>query len=97
MPRVPGDSIESAVTADLREFICTAYLFGDESQMPADTASLLENRILDSTGVLELIEFLEENYRITVADNETLPENLGSVANLTRFVVAKVGQAAGAA
>ncbi|MHB1010719.1 MAG: acyl carrier protein [Propionibacteriaceae bacterium] len=97
MTRVPGDSIESAVAARIREFICTAYLFGDESQMPADTASLLENRVLDSTGVLELIEFLEENYQITVAENETLPENLGSVANLTRFVVAKITRAEGAA
>lgn len=89
--------MESQVAADLREFISKAFLFGDDSHMPADTASLLESRVLDSTGVLELIEFIEQKYRITVADNETVPENLGSIANLTKYLVAKIGQAAGAA
>lgn len=88
--------MESQVAVDLREFISTAYLFGDESRMPDDNASLLETGILDSTGVLELIEFLEEKYQIAVTDTETVPENLGSVANLTRYIVAKVGQAGAA-
>jgi acyl carrier protein len=89
--------MESQVAADLREFILSEYLFGDESRMPADTDSLLENGVLDSTGVLELIEFLEDKYRISVEDSETVPENLGSIANLTRYVVGKIGRAAGVA
>lgn len=81
--------MESEIRADLREFVTTAFLFGDASRMPPDGASLLEAGVLDSTGVLELIEFLEERFGITVEDSETLPENLGSIDGLTRFVVAK--------
>ena len=54
--------MDSQLTAQLREFISSEYLFGDDSRMPADTDSLLETGVLDSTGVLELIEFLEEKY-----------------------------------
>lgn len=89
--------METQVAAQLRDFITTAYAFGDESRVPADTDSLLETGILDSTGVLELIEFLEEQFQFTVEDTETVPENLGSIAGLTRYVVKKLGQAAGAA
>jgi acyl carrier protein len=89
--------MESQVTIDLRAFIASAYLFGDVTRMPSDTESLLESGILDSTGVLELIEFLEEKYGISVADTETGPENLGSIANVTRYVVSKFAEDAGAA
>jgi acyl carrier protein len=89
--------METQVVAQVKEFIATAYLFGDESRMPADDDSLLETGILDSTGVLELIEFLEETYNIEVEDTETVPENLGSIAGLTRYLTSKTGQAAGAA
>lgn len=85
------------VVTQLREFISAAYLFGDDSRMPSDTDSLLETGVLDSTGVLELIEFLEETYGFTVEDQETVPENLGSIAGLTRYVLSKTGQEAGAA
>lgn len=59
--------------------------------MPTDTDSLLETGILDSTGVLELIEFLEETFEISIADHETIPENLGSIGGLIRFVTDKQG------
>lgn len=85
------------LVTQLREFISSAYLFGDDSRMPADTDSLLETGVLDSTGVLELIEFLEETFQFTVEDSETVPENLGSIASLTRYVLDKTNQGAGAA
>lgn len=75
----------------LREFISTNYLFGDRDRLPADEESLLETGVVDSTGVLELIEFLEDDFGIVVAESETVFENLGSVAGLTRFVAAKTG------
>lgn len=84
------------ITEQLIEFITTAYLFGDESRLPAADESLLETGVLDSTGVLELIEFLEDTYQIQVEDTETIPENLGSISGLTRFVLSKTGQVAGA-
>jgi acyl carrier protein len=83
--------MESKIAAEVREFISTAYLFGDESRMPADEVSLLESGILDSTGVLELIEFLEDHYHFQVADTETVPANLGSIQGIARYVVSKVG------
>lgn len=87
--------METVVTAKLRDFVLSAYLFGDESRMPADEDSLLESGVLDSTGVLELIEFLEEDFGIQVSDSETVPENLGSISSLTRYITKKAGQSAG--
>jgi len=84
--------MEAQVKAQLREFISTNYLFGDETRAPGDEDSLLEKGVLDSTGVLELIEFLEDYYGIEVLDTETLPDNLGSISCLTRFVLGKLSR-----
>ncbi|QBX54627.1 acyl carrier protein [Nocardioides seonyuensis] len=65
------------------------FLFGDESKMPDLTDSLLESGLVDSTGVLELVDFLETDMGVVVADDETLPANLDSIENLTRFVMRK--------
>lgn len=82
------------IATRLRAFILDAYLFGDQSRMAADGDSLLATGVLDSTGVLELIEFLESEFGITVEDAETVPDNLDSIAGLTRYVSAKVNAAA---
>ena len=89
--------MDQQIASGLKEFISSNYLFGDESRMPADTDSLLETGVLDSTGILELIEFLEENYGISVEDVETVPENLGTLANIARYVTVKLSKTAGAA
>lgn len=81
--------MELDVREDLRGFITTNFLFGDESRTPADDEDLLLAGVVDSTGILELIEFLEEQFGIEVSEDETVPENLGSVANLTRYVTGK--------
>ena len=81
--------MEEQIRAELTGFIVTNYLFGDESRVPRDGDQLVEEGIIDSTGILELIEFLESNFGIEVAEAETLPQNLGSIASLTRFVVSK--------
>ena len=81
--------VEQNVRTELREFISANYLFGDVSRFPGDEDSLLEKGILDSTGVLELIEFLEDQFGIEVSDTETVPDNLGSISGLTRFVMSK--------
>lgn len=77
------------VQGRLRAFIVDNYLFGDESRVPADSESLLESGVIDSTGILELIEFLESDLGISVDDSETVPENLDTIANLTAFVARK--------
>jgi len=88
--------MESRVAGEIRHFIISTFLFGDEARMPADDDSLLETGTIDSTGVLELIDFLESEYRFSVSDSETVPQNLGSVSNLVRYVQEKADQAAGA-
>lgn len=84
--------MESRIRAELVDFIVTNFLFGDSSRSPQDTDSLVEGGIIDSTGVLELIEFLESQFGIEVSDEDPVPSNLDTVANLTRFVLRKQGR-----
>ena len=77
----------------LRKFIVENYLFGGECEF-SDDDSLQDKGIIDSTGVLELVAFLEENYRIEVTDDELLPENLDSINRLARFLEGKLRVAA---
>ena len=83
--------MEEQVRADLLDFVVTNYLFGDTSKAPRDDDSLVEGGIIDSTGVMELIEFLESHFGITVSDEDTVPRNLDTLANLTAFVLRKQG------
>ncbi len=76
----------------IRNFVQENFLFGREPTF-SDEESFLEQGIVDSTGVLELVTFIEEEYKIAIADEELVPENLDSIANIARFVEAK--QAAG--
>lgn len=84
-------AVESTIQSELTEFIVTTYLFGDVERTPLDDDDLIEAGIIDSTSVLELIEFLESHFGIEVTDAETVPENLGSISALTRFVAGKRG------
>ncbi len=73
----------------VREFIVENFLFGDGQQLQDDT-SFMESGIIDSTGILELITFLEEKYEIKIEDDELVPENLDNLQNVARFVDSKV-------
>ncbi len=75
-------------------FIVSSFLFGEETKKPADSESLIENGIIDSTGVLELIEFLESTFSIHVEETETIPQNLDSLSALVRFVSGKIAEEA---
>ncbi len=72
----------------VQQFVVDNFLFGDNSQLDADT-SFLNEGIIDSTGILELIMFLEETFGIHVEDQELIPENLDSLNNIQRFVEKK--------
>lgn len=74
---------------EINKFIIENFLFGDDNNLKTD-ASLLENGIIDSTGVLELISFLEETYGITIEDDEMIPENLDSMNNINNFLKKKL-------
>jgi len=77
-------------TADkVRQFIKTNFYAAAASDLTED-ASLLDLGIVDSTGILEVVAFLEEEFGITVDDAEMLPENLDSIKNIVAFVGRKV-------
>jgi acyl carrier protein len=82
--------MEDRVKSELRAFVVNSFLFGDTTRQPDDDTSLIDAGIVDSTGILEMIEFLGEHFGVEVAETETVPENLGSIANLARFVVGKL-------
>ena len=74
---------------ELREYIVENFLFGDEETKFEDEESFMEKGILDSTGILDVILFIEENYGIKVEDDELVPENLDSINNLSKFISKK--------
>jgi acyl carrier protein len=76
------------IEAQVREFLVSNFLFDPDAALDAGD-SLLENGVVDSTGMLEVIQFLEATFDIQVDDMEVLPENLDSVRNLTSFIVRK--------
>lgn len=69
----------------IKAFIIDNFLFGEAGDLSDDT-SFLEEGIIDSTGVLELIEFLEEEFDIMIDDEDMIPENLDSLNNLEKFI-----------
>ena len=78
-------------TNEIRNFVVNNFLFGKAGSLNDDT-SFMEGNILDSTGILELVTFLESTYKIEVEDAETLPENLDSVNRVATFVARKVAE-----
>jgi len=73
----------------IRGYIVDNFLFGDTEPLTGDEISLLDNGIIDSVGVMELVAYLEQDHNLTIADDELVPENLDSVANLVAFVSRK--------
>ena len=76
---------------DIHAFLVENFLFGDPEPLKDDEMSLLDNGIMDSVGVMELVAFLEQDMELTIEDSELVPENLDSVANLVTFVKRKRG------
>jgi acyl carrier protein len=74
----------------VREFIVTNF-YVPEARAVGDDTSLLDQGIVDSTGVLEVTAFLEERFGITIDDSEIVPENLDTIANIAAFVARKLG------
>ena len=75
--------------AAIRTFIVDNFLFGDTSHpLPADL-SLIDNDLIDSTGILELVGFLEERFAITVADADIVPANLDTIERIAGFIARK--------
>lgn len=76
---------------DVKEFIIENFLFGDEEQIELET-DFFEKGIIDSTGVIELVSFMEETFGISIDDEELIPENLSSLKNIGEFLQQKTDQ-----
>ena len=72
----------------IRKFVVDNYLFGEEGKLN-DEDSFMETGIIDSTGILELVRFLESTYGIKVTDEELIPDNLDSVKKIVSFIHTK--------
>ena len=79
------------VKDEVRRYIEDNFIMGTRPKPVGDGESFLEGQVLDSTGFLELIAFLEEQYGIAVADEEMAPENLDSIDAIARYVARKRG------
>lgn len=77
------------IRTEVRGFIVESFLFGDDSQPLPDDMSLIDNDLVDSTGVLELVGFIEERFGVAVDDAEIVPANLDSIERIAAFVARK--------
>lgn len=73
----------------VRDFVVDNFLFGDADRLTEET-SFIESGIVDSTGVMELVAFLEETYGIKVDDDEVIPENLDGLRNVAAYLARKI-------
>jgi acyl carrier protein len=80
------------IRGKIREYIQDRFMIGKPLNSLKDNDQLLEKGILDSTGVLELVGFIEEYFAFSVEDAELLPDNLGSVENIAVYIERKTGQ-----
>ena len=79
------------VQVKIRSFIRENFLFGSQDKV-GDDGSLLEAGVIDSTGAMELVTFLEREFGIAIDDQDLVPENLDSIAAMTSFVARKLAE-----
>lgn len=81
-------SNDSAIRFQIRTFIVGKFPLARKRQI-ADDSRLLESGVVDSLGILDVVTFLERTFRITIEDEELVPENFGSIHDLAVFVSSK--------
>ena len=81
---------QSDITTAVRDFVHENFLFRLDREMLADDESLIEANIIDSTGVLELISFLETNFGVSIVDSDIVPADLDSIGAIAAFVSRKL-------
>lgn len=94
---VDGPGTQREIKQTLRHYIAENFLMFAGVATFQDSDSFLELGVIDSTGILELLEFVEGTFGIHVEDDETLPANLDSLDNLSAFILRKAGSACGPA
>jgi acyl carrier protein len=83
--------MSQSVQSEIRAFIVENFLFGDTSQDLGDDVSLIEADLVDSTGILELVAFVEERWGIAVKDADIVPANFDSIGRIAAFVGKRAG------
>ena len=84
---------ESEISQVIRQYISDNFLFRNSAQTLSDSDSLMERRLLDSMGVLEMVTFLESRFSIRIHDDEMLPQNMDSITRISKFVWSKLNSA----
>ncbi len=82
-----------SIEKSIRDYILDNFLFTDDQSALGNDDSFLEKGIIDSTGILELITFMEEEFELVVGEEEMIPENLDSVNRITSFIGGKQSSA----
>ena len=85
-----AEVVESAIS----RFIIENFLFGDTSAAPAADLPLVQSGLVDSTGILEIVAFLESEFGVDTADEDLAVDNFGSISTIVKFVLAKAAKAA---
>lgn len=80
---------QTEIEHHIRSFIVETFLFGQDDAALTSADSLLAKGIVDSTGVLELVGFIEERWNVKCADAELVPDNFDSIARITAYVAKK--------
>lgn len=78
---------------EIYNFITNNFLGAKENNL-SDDESLLEKGVIDSTGVMELILFLEETFKVSIEDDEIVPDNLDTINRISQFVNSKLAKSA---
>jgi acyl carrier protein len=89
--------MRAKIEQDVRKFIHDSFLFREDRAELDANESLLDAGLIDSTGILELVGFLESHFGIQVADAEMIPDNLDSVGTIVAYVDDKLARARAAA
>jgi acyl carrier protein len=73
---------------EIKDFVVENFLFGEEKGL-TENSSFIKEGIVDSTGIMQLVSFIQDQYRIAIEDEELVPENLDSIAKVSAFIELK--------
>jgi acyl carrier protein len=78
------------ICSEVKGFILDNYLYGYEEEELDNDVSILDMGVIDSTGIIELVLFIEEGYHFEVSDHEIIPENLDSINRISKYIFSKL-------
>ena len=79
---------QTEIVAKVKDYIEKNFVYDQETTLKADE-SLLDSGLVDSTGILEVVAFIEETFGVSIEDEEMVPDNLDSVTKISSFIARK--------